>query len=154
MTYAAIRVRGTVNVNPDIKKTLKLLNLTKTNHCVIVDESPVTKGMLNVAKDYVTWGEVEKDVLLKLITSRGRLEGNKQLTDEYIKTATSYGSISKLSEAIIDNKFKYKEIPNIKPIFRLNPPRKGYEGIKRSYKNKGALGYRGKDINKLIERMI
>jgi len=154
MTYAAIRVRGTVNVNPDIKKTLKLLNLTKTNHCVIVDESPVTKGMLNVAKDYVTWGEVEKDVLLKLITSRGRLEGNKQLTDEYIKTATSYGSISKLSEAIIDNKFKYKEIPNVKPIFRLNPPRKGYEGIKRSYKNKGALGYRGKDINKLIERMI
>jgi len=154
MTYAAIRVRGTVNVNPDIKKTLKLLNLTKTNHCVIVDESPVTKGMLNVAKDYVTWGEVEKDVLLKLITSRGRLEGNKQLTDEYIKTATSYGSISKLSEAIIDNKYKYKEIPNVKPIFRLNPPRKGYEGIKRSYKNKGALGYRGKDINKLIERMI
>ncbi len=154
MTYAAIRVRGTVNINPNAKKTLELLNLTKTNHCVIIDENPITKGMLNVAKDYITWGEVEKDVLSKLIMSRGRLEGNKQLTDEYIKTATSYTSIPKLSEAIVDNKFKYKEIPNVKPIFRLNPPKKGYEGIKRSFKNKGALGYRGKEINKLIERMI
>jgi len=42
----------------------------------------------------------------------------------------------------------------VKPIFRLNPPKKGYEGIKRSFVNKGALGYRGKEINKLIERMI
>ena len=154
MTYAVIRIRGTVNVNPDIKKTLQLLNLTRANHCTILDESPGTKGMLNVAKDYITWGEIEKDLLQKLIKSRGRIEGDKELTDEYVKTTTSYVDIAKLSEAIIDKKFKYKEIPNIKPIFRLNPPKKGYEGIKRSFKNKGALGYRGKDINKLIERMI
>jgi large subunit ribosomal protein L30 len=154
MTYAAIRVRGTVNVNPNVKKTLELLNLTKSNHCVIIEEKPITKGMLNVAKDYITWGEIEKDVLSKLINSRGKLKGDKNLTEEYLKTATSYGTFTKLTEAIMDNKFKYKDIPNIKPIFRLNPPKKGYEGIKRSYKNKGALGYRGKDINKLIERMI
>jgi large subunit ribosomal protein L30 len=154
MTYAAIRVRGIVNVDPDTKKTLELLNLTRANHCVVLDESPVTKGMLNVVKDYITWGEIDKEVLLKLISSRGRLEGDKKITDDYVKSSTSYGNITKLSEAILDNKFKYKEIPSIKPIFRLNPPKKGYEGIKRSFKNKGALGYRGKEINKLIERMI
>jgi len=154
MTYAAIRVRGTVNVNPNVKKTLQLLNLTRSNHCAIIEETSITKGMLNVAKDYITWGEIEKDVLSKLINSRAKLKGDKQLTDEYLKTATSYGTVNKLTEAILENKFKYKDIPNIKPIFRLNPPKKGYEGIKRSYKNKGALGYRGKDINKLIERMI
>jgi large subunit ribosomal protein L30 len=154
MTYAAIRVRGTVNVHPNTRKTLELLNLTRANHCVILDEGKVTKGMLEVAKDYITWGEIEKDVLLKLIAKRGKLEGDKQITDEYVKTTTSFGSLSKLSEAIFDNKFKYKELPNVKPIFRLNPPKKGYEGIKKSYKKKGALGYRGKDINKLIERMV
>ena len=154
MTYAAIRVRGIVNVKPDIKKTLQLLNLTRANHCVILDENKSTKGMLQVAKDYITWGEIDKNVLTKLITSRGKLEGDKELTNDYIKSATSYDSIEKLSTAIVENKIKYKEIPNVKPIFRLNPPKRGYEGIKRAYVNKGALGYRRKEINKLIERMI
>ena len=154
MTYAAIRIRGTVNVKPDIKKTLQLLNLTKSNHCVILQEKPTTKGMLKVAKDYITWGEIEKNTLTKLISTRGKIEGDKPLTDDYIKSATSYATIDKLSQAIIDEKLIYKEIPEVKPVLRLNPPKKGYEGIKRSFSNKGALGYRGKDINKLIERMI
>jgi large subunit ribosomal protein L30 len=154
MTYAAVRVRGQINIKPDIKKTLNLLNLTRVNHCVILEEKPTIKGMLHVAKDYITWGEVEKDILVKLMTKRGKLEGDKELTEKHLKSATSYDTIDKLSQAIIENKFKYKEIPNIKPIFRLNPPKKGYEGIKRAFVNKGALGYRGKDINKLIERMI
>jgi len=154
MTYAAIRIRGTVNVKPDIKKTLQLLNLTRVNHCVLLEEKPSIKGMLQVAKDYITWGELEKDVLTNLMTSRGKLQGDKALTDDYLKSATSYNSIDKLSQAIIDNKFRYKDIPKVKRIFRLNSPNKGYRGIKKSFVNKGALGYRGKEINKLIKRMI
>lgn len=154
MTYAVVRVRGLIHINPDTKKTLRLLNLTRVNHCILLEEKPTTKGMLQVAKDYVTWGEIEKDVLTKLITSRGKLEGDKEITDEYLKSATSFNTIEKLSQAITDNKFNYKEIPSVKPVFRLNPPKSGYEGIKRSFKEKGALGYRGKNINKLIEKMI
>ena len=154
MTYAAIRVRGIVNIKPDIKKTLQLLNLTRANHCVILPEDKSTKGMLQTVKDYITWGEIDKKVLTKLIQERGKLDGDKSLTDAHLKNATSYDSIDKLSDAIINNKFKYKEIPSVKPIFRLNPPKKGYEGIKRSFVKKGALGYRSKEINKLIERMI
>lgn len=154
MTYAVVRVRGIVNIKPDIKKTLQLINLTRANHCVVLNDNPSIKGMLQVAKDYITWGEIEKDVLTNLITSRGRLEGDKQIDEKYIKSTTSYSSIDKLSQAIIDNKIKYKDIPNVKPVFRLKPPKKGFEGVKRSYKNMGALGFRGKDINKLIERMI
>lgn len=154
MTFAVIRIRGTVNLKPDIKKTLELLNLTRANHCVVVDESPSVKGMLQVAKDYITWGEIDKNTLSKLITSRGKLSGDKALTNDYLKTATSFDSVDKLSDAIINKRFLYKEIPSIKPIFRLNPPKKGFEGIKRSFVNKGALGYRGKEINNLISRMI
>jgi large subunit ribosomal protein L30 len=154
MAYAAVRIRGIVNVSPDIKKTLQLLNLTRANHCVVLEEKSSIKGMLQVAKDYITWGEIEKDILAKLINSRGKMEGDKKITNEHIKSATSYATVDKLSEAITDNKFKYKDIPGVKPIFRLSPPKKGYEGIKRSFTNKGALGYRGKKINKLIERMI
>jgi large subunit ribosomal protein L30 len=154
MTFAAVRIRGIINLKPDIKKTLQLLNLSKANHCVLLEENPITKAMLQVAKDYITWGEIDKKILSKLIISRGKLEGDKPLTEEYIKSATSYDNVNKLTQAIIDNKFKYKDIPSVKPIFRLNPPKKGYEGVKRSFVNKGALGYRGEKINALIERMI
>ena len=154
MTFAAIRIRGTVNINHDIRQTLKLLNLTRANHCVILEENPSITGMLQISKDYLTWGEIEKNVLTKLISERGRLSGDKKITDEYLKSSTSFGNVEKLAQAIADNKFNYKELPNVKPIFRLNPPKKGYEGIKRSYKMKGALGYRGKEINKLIEKML
>lgn len=154
MVFAAVRIRGVINVKPSIKRTLQLLRLTRVNHCVLLEEKPGNKGMLQVAKDYITWGEIDKEMLSKLINTRGKLEGDKELTEDYIKSATSYASIEKLSQTIIDKKFNYKDIPNVKPIFRLNPPKKGYEGIKRSFVNKGALGYRGKEINKLIERMI
>ncbi len=154
MVFAAVRVRGIVNVKPDIKRTLQLFRLTRVNHCVLLEENASTKGMLQIAKDYITWGEIDKAILSELIGSRGKLEGDKELTEDYIKSATSYNNLEKLSQAIIDNKFKYKDIPNVKPIFRLSPPKKGYEGIKRSFVNKGALGYRRKEINKLLERMI
>jgi len=154
MVYAAVRVRGTVNIKPDIKKTLELFSLRRANHCVLLEENPSIKGMLQTAKDYITWGEIDKEILSKLIKNRGKLEGDQEITDDYIKSSTSHDSIDKLSKAIIDKKFSYKDIPNVKPIFRLNPPKKGYEGIKRSFVKGGALGYRGKEIKKLIERML
>jgi len=154
MTYAAVRVRGKINIKPDIKKTLELLNLNRANHCVLLEEKPNIKGMLQVAKDYITWGEIDKEVLSKLISSRGKIEGDKVLNEDFLKSATSYDKFDKLSTAIIENKFRYREIPNIKPIFRLSPPKKGYNSIKRSFSKKGALGYRGKEINKLLEKMI
>jgi len=154
MVYAVVRVRGTVNVRHDIKKTLEMLRLNRVNHCVLVEENESYKGMLQKAKDYITWGEIEKDTLVELIKKRGRLIGDKPLDDDYVKSATSYKSIEELAEAIIEGKIKYRELPEIKPLFRLSPPRKGYEGIKRAYTVGGALGYRGKDINDLIKRML
>jgi len=107
MVYAVIRVRGTVNVNPDIKKTMKLLRLNRANHCVLLEENVVYNGMLQMVKDYTTWGQINKETLTKLISTRGKLIGDKPLTAEYIKTSTSYPSIEKLSEAILENKMTH-----------------------------------------------
>ena len=54
MTYAVVRVRGTVNVKPDTKKTLQLLNLTKANHCVLLEEKPSIK--LSRLFSYILFG--------------------------------------------------------------------------------------------------
>ncbi|MEM2121572.1 MAG: uL30 family ribosomal protein [Candidatus Woesearchaeota archaeon] len=54
---------------------------------------------------------------------------------------------------------KEKRTPIVKKnslIFRLNPPRKGFErkGIKKPFNLGGAYGYRAEKINDLIRRMI
>ena len=154
MVYAVVRVRGIVNVKPDIKKTLQYLNLTRVNHCVLIEETPSAKGMLQIAKDYITWGEVSKESITGLLTKRGKITGDKPLTEDHIKSATSFKDLKSLATALADNKLKIKEIPDMKPVFRLHPPLKGLEGIKRSYVNKGALGYRGENINQLLEKML
>lgn len=154
MVYAVIRVRGTVNVRHDIKKTLEMLRLHKVNHCIIVEENETFKGMLQKAKDYITWGEIDENTLAEMIRKRGRLIGDKPIDDDYVKRVTGYKSVEDLAKAIIEGKFVYRELPEVKPVFRLSPPKKGYEGIKRAYSMGGVLGYRGKEINDLVKRML
>lgn len=154
MIYAVIRVRGSVNVKPDIKDTLKMLRLNRINHCVLLPKTESYSGMLQKVKDYVTWGEIAPQTLAKMIIHRGRLIGDKKVSDKYVKTNTKYKSIMSLAKAISEGETKYQELKDIKPVIRLHPPRKGYGGVKKSYKLGGALGYRGEDINKLIDKMI
>lgn len=154
MAYTIIRLRGTQNLNPKTKDTLRYMRLNRINHAVVLPESDTTKGMLQVAKDYVTWGEVDAKTLAAVIKARGRLVGDAPLTDAHVAKHTSFKSIDALAEAIAAGKTRYQDVPEVKPIFRLHPARKGLEGIKRSVQAGGALGYRGPDINELLGRML
>lgn len=148
-----IRLRGVQNLNPKTKDTLKYMRLNRVNHAVVLPETPTTKGMLQVGKDYVTWGEVDAKTLAAVIKSRGRLVGDKPLTDVHVAKGTPFKTIEDLAAAIVAGKFHYKDVPAVKPIFRLHPAKKGLEGIKRSVQVGGALGYRGPGINELLGRM-
>ena len=92
MTYAIIRVRGNVDVRKTIKDTLNMLRLNRVNHCVIIPESPEYLGMIKKVKDYVTWGEIEEDMLTKLLTTRGKLIGDVAVTDKYVKSNSQFNS--------------------------------------------------------------
>ncbi len=151
--YAVIRIRGSVNVNHKVEDTMKMIHLNRINHCVLLDENPHYKGMLQKAKDYIAWGDVDQEMIEMLLTNRGRLEGGTRLTDEYVKNNTNYDSISKLAGAVHEGKASFNDVPKLKPIFRLHPPRKGHSGIKKTYKEGGELGYHGTDINNLIKKM-
>jgi large subunit ribosomal protein L30 len=154
LTYAVIRVRGTVNVRNEIQETLRMLRLNRVNHCILITESPEYKGMLQKVKDYVTWGEVNDDVLKNMIKTHGKLTGEKGITDKYINSNSDFKNISDFASSVVKGDIKYTDLKGIKPIIRLHPPRKGYEGIKRSFAAGGALGYRGKKINDLLQRML
>ena len=124
------------------------------NHCAIVPENASTKGMLQKVKDYTTYGEINAETLAQLIRVRGRLSGDRMITDEYLAANSEFKTVEDLAKAIIENDYRMKDVEAAKPVFRLHPPVKGYEGNKRSYKNGGALGYRGEAINDLIARML
>lgn len=154
MTYAAIRVRGRPDVDVDIRYTMDLLGLNRVNHCVILPEDDCTKGMLQKAKDYITWGEIDAPTLAELIRVRGRLAGGRPITDGYLAEKTEFKSIDEMAEAVIGSGYRMRDVEDAKPVFRLHPPVKGYEGNKRSFRNGGALGYRGGAINDLVARML
>jgi len=131
-----------------------MLHLTRNCHATLIDNRPSYLGMLHKAKDCVTWGEISKETLVLLLREKGRTVGNKKLTDEYVREV-GYKSLDDLAEAIHKTEVEYKKLPNIKPMFRLHPPKKGFKGkVKKSYSAGGVTGYRGQVINDLIKRMI
>ncbi|MFQ5908065.1 MAG: 50S ribosomal protein L30 [Thermoplasmata archaeon] len=153
MSVAAVRVRGGVRVRKDIADTLRMLRLHRPNHCVVVPRRDTYLGMLQKAKDFITWGEVDGEVLTQLLANRGRRVGDKPLTEAHVKEL-GYRSITALAEAIQEGKVDLQGLDDVKPVFRLSPPRKGYEGVKRSFREGGALGDRGPAINELLLRMM
>ena len=138
---AIVRVRGLTGVRHDIDETLIKLRLYNKNYCVVVHGTSGCMGMIKKVKDYVTWGSIDENTYNALIVKR---------SEEY------KGRISDRKEKIKYNRFIEINGKKIKKFFRLNSPRKGYgrKGIKVSFKNKGALGFRGDKINDLIQRMI
>lgn len=150
---AVIRVRGISDVYREVRETMEFLHLHRNCHATLVDDRPAYIGMLRKAQNYVTWGDISKENIALLLKKRGRLEGNKKLTDEYAKEL-GYKSLDELAEAIHKIKVEFNKLPRIKPVFRLHPPSKGYKGkVKRSYTTGGVTGYRRENINNLIIKM-
>ncbi len=136
---AAVRIRGATTMGKEMRDTLAMLRLNRKNHCVLLRGTDGARGMLQKAKDYITFGEISEEVLKKLVLKRGRVEGNRKLTAEKAETAV---------KEILNGGLK-----SIKPVFRLTPASGGFREIKQHYP-RGELGYRGDRINELLERMI
>lgn len=150
----AIRVRGERDATHEVEDTLNMLHLVRNCHAVLIDDRPSYVGMLQKAQHYVTWGEISKEDIALLLKERGRLVGDKKLTEEYVKEA-GYKSLDDLAETVYKGKLEYGSLPKIKPVFRLRPPKKGYKGkVKKSFVAGGATGYRGEAIDDILKRMI
>lgn len=151
---AIIRIRGSIGVRKEVLDCMNMLNLTRANHLVLFPEKKEIIGMVKKARDYVTYGEIKEETLEKLLEKRGRVSGNKKITAEQLKKS-NYKSFKEASKALMEGKKVLEEL-GAKKVFRLHPPRKGFErkGIKKPYPIGGVLGYRGEKINELILRMI
>ncbi|MEW6749119.1 MAG: uL30 family ribosomal protein [Candidatus Micrarchaeota archaeon] len=143
MKYAVVRVRGVRNIAPRIRKTLELLQLTRPNHCVLVEDTPQNMGMLRHAKDYVAYGPVSEETILSMLKKRAVKDGAKlgaSMKEDEIKNAAKELAGGKKTSEMVN------------PVFRLSPPSKGYGDKKRAYPN-GELGKRP-EMDSLLRRMI
>ncbi|MFH1306450.1 MAG: uL30 family ribosomal protein [Candidatus Micrarchaeota archaeon] len=141
---AIVRVRGITGIHPKRKYTIEMLNLIRSNQATIIHTSPSYNGMLLECKDYVTWGNISKDMLVKLLSKRGQI-GKKKLSE-----LKKEDEIEKIASQLFSGKSP-KEV-GINRNFRLHPPRKGWKNRKKRYPM-GDLGPR-ESIDELLKRMI
>lgn len=139
---AVIRIKGQVGLRKKVIETLNRLNIRRKYSCTIFyNPSKETQGMIKKSNDFVAYGEINKETLKLLIEKRGQLiNKNKKInTNDVIKN--------------LEAGKKLKEL-NLKPFFRLHPPRKGIEAKKHFGVGKGVLGNNKNKINDLIMRML
>lgn len=68
---AAVRVRGDLDTREKASRTMQDLKLKNRNQCVLFEDSESIKGMLNLAKDYITFGEISEETVEKLSDRKG-----------------------------------------------------------------------------------
>jgi large subunit ribosomal protein L30 len=148
-----IRIRGGLNAPRRVEDTLRMLRVHRNNTATIIDDRPDYLGMLQRVKDWVTWGEARPETIKMLLEKRGRTIGGRPLDDGTLGEL-GFSSIGELAEAIAEGRTQFRKLEVVKPFFRLHPPKRGFKkSIKRSYTDRGELGYRGEAINELAERM-
>lgn len=154
MMWAIVRIRGHVRRSAAVEDTLRMLRLTRTNHCVIVSQNDATRGMVLKVKDFVTWGDVSAETVAKLLLKRGRSESDGRISDAYVKSNSKFKSIWEFAQALTKGEATGNDIRGLRPVLRLHPPRGGFKAIKRPFRDFGDLGYRGEAINPLLDSMI
>lgn len=113
---AVVLLRGRIGLHRDVKRTLDLLKLRKKHTCIVVEDTPVLRGMLQKAKDAITWGAIDEETYKLLVEKRGKKDAEGKLKEYFslnpprggferkgIKTAyTLGGALGNRKEAMSD----------------------------------------------------
>ncbi len=144
-----IRIRGRVGLKKEINETLNRLRLRRKYTCVVLEGNKVQLGMIKKVKDFVAFGKINDKTFEKLIEERVQLIDN-QRSREPLRGKKNKVDLKKVVEELKKGK-KFEEL-NLKPFFRLHPPRKGINS--KLHFPKGVLGDNKTEINTLVGRML
>lgn len=137
-----IRIHGQIGLKRWINETLNRLRLRRKYSCIVLtNPKKETLGMVNRVRNFIAFGEINDKTFEKLIQERGQLI-DKNKKDKF--------DAKKIVEELKKGK-KYEDL-NLKPFFRLHPPRKGINTKKHF--PEGVLGNHKEKINNLLERML
>lgn len=142
----AVLIRTKIGASKAERKTLETLGLKRQNYAVLLENNKHIIGQLESVKNYITWGEINKEGLAALL-KRAEISNNK-------KYEWKEGELDEFVNKLLEGNAKLSD-KKIKNVFRLHPPIGGFKGSKKQlFNNKGELGYRGEEINKLILKMV
>ncbi len=133
---AVIRISGMVEVPRGVRETLYRLKLRRKYCCVILPERTEILSMVKKVRDFAAYGKITQEEFKELIEKRGQplKKGKKVEVFDFEKDKGDFE--------------KY----NLKPFFRLHPPRGGIDS--KIHYPKGVLGDHGDKINELLRRML
>lgn len=133
---AIIRISGMVEIPSDVTETLFRIHLRKKFAATLLKETPENMKLIQKIRNFVAYGKIDSATLELLISKRGKSMDNKKLDSKRIAEQLESGA----------------EVPNLKPFFRLHPPRGGIDS--KTHYPKGILGDNGEEINELVRRML
>lgn len=74
---AVVRITGKVKIRSGITETFNRMNLKKKYSCIVFEKpKPEELGMITKVKDFVAFGEIDKDTYKELVAKRGK-QGTK-----------------------------------------------------------------------------
>jgi large subunit ribosomal protein L30 len=132
-----IRISGDVKIREEFRETLRRLGLKKKYSATVLENpTAIELGMIKHVENFIAFGEISDEMKKKLIAARG-----KKFSSEQVQASSA--------KNVERKKRKYKN-----EVFRLHPPRKGIDSKLHFGIKKGVLGNHGKEIDKLVERML
>jgi large subunit ribosomal protein L30 len=151
---AVVQLRGEVNISEDVRDTLAMLNLGRVNHCTLLPETDVYRGMITKVHDYVAHGEPSADTVATLLRNRGEsADGEGDVDDDWVAANTDYDDLEALAEALVTEETTLSEA-GLAPVLRLHPPRGGHDGVKQPVAAGGQIGnHTTEEIDSLLTAM-
>ena len=137
----AIRISGQVNISEKMEETLFRMRLRKKYSATLFKPTVENQKLLQKTRNFIAFGDINKETLLALIEKRGALK---------IKGAKI--DAKKILESLEKKNIQDLEI---KPFFRLHPPIGGIDAKKHfGTTKKSVLGDNKEKINDLVRRML
>jgi large subunit ribosomal protein L30 len=139
---AIIRIHGRVNIDSTVERALSDLRLRRKYTCTLIKPTEENLKLLQKLRNFVAFGDINTETLKLLIDLRGQpVNKTKKIDADKI--------VKELDKKDIN------ELTDMKPFFRLHPPRGGIDTkLHFGVSKKAVLGDNKKEINSLLRRML
>lgn len=136
-----IRISGMVNMTEKMQETLYRIKLRRKYAAVLLQPTTNNIGLLKRIRNHVAYGNINRETLIELIKKRAQpKDKSKKINQEKVLEQLEKGNLGSL---------------DIKPFFRLHPPRGGIDAKNHfNTSKKAVLGDNKEKINELVRRML
>jgi len=156
----AIRIPGSVDLHPHIRKILRKLRLTKVLTGVFLKATDLTLKRLLVVEPFITYGFPNLKNVKELIYKKGRGFLDKEpfplTSNDLIEKALGDHGIICLEDLVHEIATvgpHFQDTSKFLMPFKLKCPERRLQMKKKPYKDGGDSGDRGDKINELIEKL-